>query len=105
MLAAQDALISDAILKKGDVVGYVDDGLGGQTPVVVTKNVSAVGWAGKTVKLELDPSATIPHEAKSGTEVGSLIVGDGAGDGVEVPVALQRNLTEPDFLTKLTRVG
>ncbi|WP_086746706.1 D-alanyl-D-alanine carboxypeptidase [Streptomyces scabiei] len=105
MLAAQDALISDAILKKGDVVGYVDDGLGGQTPVVVTKNVSAVGWAGKTVKLELDPSATIPHEAKSGTEVGSLIVGDGAGDGVEVPVALHRNLTEPDFLTKLTRVG
>ncbi|MDX3613127.1 D-alanyl-D-alanine carboxypeptidase [Streptomyces europaeiscabiei] len=105
MLAAQDALISDAILKKGDVVGYVDDGLGGQTPVVVTKNVSAVGWAGKTVKLELDPRATIPHEAKSGTEVGSLIVGDGAGDGVEVPVALHRNLTEPDFLTKLTRVG
>ncbi|MDX3709933.1 D-alanyl-D-alanine carboxypeptidase [Streptomyces europaeiscabiei] len=105
MLAAQDALISDTILKKGDVVGYVDDGLGGQTPVVVTKNVSAVGWAGKTVKLELDPSATIPHEAKSGTEVGSLIVGDGAGDGVEVPVALQKDLTEPGFLAKLTRVG
>ncbi|MDX3693205.1 D-alanyl-D-alanine carboxypeptidase [Streptomyces europaeiscabiei] len=105
MLASQDALISDTILKKGDVVGYVDDGLGGQTPVVVTKNVSAVGWAGKTVKLELDPSATIPHEAKSGTEVGSLIVGDGAGDGVEVPVALQKDLTEPGFLAKLTRVG
>ncbi|MFM9698917.1 D-alanyl-D-alanine carboxypeptidase [Streptomyces europaeiscabiei] len=105
MLGAQDALISDTILKKGDVVGYVDDGLGGQTPVVVTKNVSAVGWAGKTVKLELDPSATIPHEAKSGTEVGSLIVGDGAGDGVEVPIALQKDLTEPGFLAKLTRVG
>lgn len=105
MIAAQDALTSDTILKKGDVVGYVDDGLGGHTPVVATKNVSAVGWAGKTVKLELDASATVPHAAKSGTEVGTLIVGDGAGEGVEVPVALQKPLTEPDFLTKLTRVS
>ncbi|WP_416070105.1 D-alanyl-D-alanine carboxypeptidase [Streptomyces scabiei] len=105
VIAAQDALTSATILKKGDVVGHVDDGLGGRTPVVVTKNVSAVGWAGKTVKLELDPSASIPHEAKPGTVVGSLIVGNGAGDGVEVPVALQETLTEPGFLTKLTRVS
>ncbi|ULR51324.1 D-alanyl-D-alanine carboxypeptidase family protein [Streptomyces deccanensis] len=105
MVAAQDAVTSDTILKKGDVVGYVDDGLGGRTPVVATKNVAAVGWAGKTVKLELDASATIPNEAKSGTEVGTLIVGDGAGEGVEVPVALQKPLTEPDFLTRLTRVS
>lgn len=105
MIAAQEALTSDTILKKGDVVGYVDDGLGGHTPVVATKNVSAVGWAGKTVKLELDASATVPHAAKSGTEVGTLIVGDGAGEGVKVPVALQKPLTEPDFLTKLTRVS
>ncbi|MFM9590254.1 D-alanyl-D-alanine carboxypeptidase [Streptomyces scabiei] len=105
MIAAQDALTSDTILKKGDVVGHVDDGLGGRTPVVVTKNVSAVGWAGKTVRLELDANATIPHEAKPGTAVGSLIVGNGTGDGVKVPVALQETLTEPGFLTKLTRVS
>ncbi|MEE1764712.1 D-alanyl-D-alanine carboxypeptidase [Streptomyces sp. SP18BB07] len=105
MVAAQDAVTSDTILKKGDVVGYVDDGFGGRTPVVATKNVAAVGWAGKTVKLELDASATIPNEAKSGTEVGTLIVGDGAGEGVEVPVALQKPLAEPDFLTRLTRVS
>ncbi|MFE7764785.1 D-alanyl-D-alanine carboxypeptidase [Streptomyces sp. NPDC057438] len=105
MIAAQEALTSDTILKKGDVVGHVDDGLGGRTPVVVTKNVSAVGWAGKTVKLELDASATVPHEAKPGTVVGSLIVGNGTGEGVEVPVALQETLTEPGFLTKLTRVS
>ncbi|MEH0437380.1 D-alanyl-D-alanine carboxypeptidase [Streptomyces scabiei] len=105
MIAAQDALTSDTILKKGDVVGHVDDGLGGRTPVVVTKNVSAVGWAGKTVRLELDADATIPHEAKPGTVVGSLIVGNGIGDGVKVPVALQETLTEPGFLTKLTRVS
>ncbi|TQE20573.1 D-alanyl-D-alanine carboxypeptidase [Streptomyces ipomoeae] len=105
MLAAQDALTSDTILKKGDVVGYVDDQLGGRTPVVVTKDVSAVGWAGKTVRLELDASDSLPHEAESGTRVGSLIVGDGSGEGVEVPVALQQDLTEPGFGAKVTRVS
>ncbi|TQE27504.1 D-alanyl-D-alanine carboxypeptidase [Streptomyces ipomoeae] len=105
MLAAQDALTSDTILKKGDVVGYVDDQLGGRTPVMVTKDVSAVGWAGKTVRLELDASDSLPHEAESGTRVGSLIVGDGSGEGVEVPVALQQDLTEPGFGAKVTRVS
>ncbi|PIM66828.1 D-alanyl-D-alanine carboxypeptidase [Streptomyces sp. JV178] len=105
MIAAQDALTSDTILKKGDVVGYVDDQLGGQTPVVVTEDVSAVGWAGKTVKLGLEPAKTIPHQAKAGTKVGSLSVGDGTGYGVEVPVALQKDLTEPGFVPKLTRVS
>ncbi|MPY64916.1 D-alanyl-D-alanine carboxypeptidase, partial [Streptomyces spongiae] len=106
MVAAQDALTSEKILKKGDVVGYVDDGLGGHTPVVATKDVSAVGWAGQTVKLALsDDGTTIPNEAKTGTKVGSLTVGDGKGDTVEVPVALQSELTEPGFGSKLVRVG
>ncbi|MFI1409897.1 D-alanyl-D-alanine carboxypeptidase [Streptomyces sp. NPDC020707] len=107
MIAAQEALTSRKILKKGDVVGYVDDGLGGRTPVVATKDVSAVGWAGQTVKLKLDEGGeAIPHEAKAGTEVGSLSVGDGTtGDAVDVPVALQSDLAEPAFGAKLTRVG
>ncbi|MEU6660610.1 D-alanyl-D-alanine carboxypeptidase [Streptomyces sp. NPDC046821] len=106
MLAAQDAVKASSILKQGDVVGYVDDGLGGQTPIVVDKNVSAVGWAGLTVKLELTDGATaIPHQAKAGTKVGVLKVGDGAGGAVEVPVSLQKNLAEPGFGAKLTRVG
>ncbi|MGW8681968.1 D-alanyl-D-alanine carboxypeptidase [Streptomyces sp. NPDC055817] len=108
MLAAQDAVKASTILKKGDVVGYVDDGLGGQTPVVVTKNVSAVGWAGLTVKLELADGAkgaAIPHSAKAGTQVGELKVGDGSGGAVTVPVALQKDLAEPGFGEKLTRVG
>ncbi|WP_443050644.1 D-alanyl-D-alanine carboxypeptidase [Streptomyces sp. NBC_00286] len=106
MVAAQDALTSSKILKKGDVVGYVDDGLGGRTPVVATQDVSAVGWAGKTVELALSDDGTeIPHEAKAGTKVGSLSVGDGTGDAVEVPVALQKDLTEPDYGSKLTRVS
>ncbi|WP_228023345.1 D-alanyl-D-alanine carboxypeptidase [Streptomyces acidicola] len=106
MVAAQDALTSDKILKKGDVVGYVDDGLGGHTPVVATKDVDAVGWAGQTVKLALsDDGKTIPNEATTGTKVGALTVGDGKGDTVEVPVALQSDLAEPGLGSKLTRVG
>ncbi|MFI7318779.1 D-alanyl-D-alanine carboxypeptidase [Streptomyces venezuelae] len=105
--AGQDALKAKTIVKKGEVVGQVDDGLGGTTPVVATKDVSAVGWSGLTVKLELDDmkGKTVPNTAKAGTEVGVLHVGDGKGDAVEVPVALQKDLAEPGFGAKLTRVG
>ncbi|CAM5375014.1 D-alanyl-D-alanine carboxypeptidase [Streptomyces hirsutus] len=32
--------------KKGTVVGYVDDGLGGRTPVAVTEDVRAAAGRG-----------------------------------------------------------
>lgn len=104
LLAAEDALTSAKILKKGDVVGYVDDGLGGHTPVALTKDVTAVGWAGYKVKLSF-AADDVPHTAKAGTKVGSLTVGDGEGGAVKVPVTLQKDLTEPGFADKLTRVG
>ncbi|MFF4802415.1 D-alanyl-D-alanine carboxypeptidase [Streptomyces sp. NPDC001351] len=104
MLAARDALTSTKILKKGDVVGYVDDQLGGHTPIVLTKDVAAVGWAGLKVKLSFD-SDDIPHTAKAGTQVGTLTVGDGTSGAVKVPVALQKDLTEPGFTAKLKRLG
>lgn len=102
--AAQGALDSATILKKGEVVGYVDDGLGGRTPVVTTKDVTAVGWAGLTVKLTF-AADDLPHTAKVGTKVGTLTVGDGSGNAVKVPVALQKELVEPGFTDKLTRLG
>ncbi|WP_124441378.1 D-alanyl-D-alanine carboxypeptidase [Streptomyces sp. NL15-2K] len=102
--AAQGALETATILKKGDVVGYADDGLGGRTPVVVTKDVTAVGWADLTVKLTF-AADDLPHTAKAGTPVGSLTVGDGSGSAVKVPVALQKDLVEPGFTDKLTRLG
>jgi D-alanyl-D-alanine carboxypeptidase len=103
--AAQGALESRTILKKGDVVGYVDDGLGGRTPVVATRDVKAVGWSGLTVKLTF-AADDIPHTAEAGTKVGTLTVGDGGVSGaVKVPVALQEDLVEPGFTDKLTRVG
>ncbi|MFI1073970.1 D-alanyl-D-alanine carboxypeptidase [Streptomyces puniciscabiei] len=103
--AAQGALKPVTILKKGDAVGYVDDGLGGRTPVVATKDVTAAGWAGLQVKLSFT-YGKVPHTAKAGTEVGSLTVGDGSAAGaVKVPVALQKDLTQPGFGAKLTRLG
>lgn len=103
--AAQDTLQSSTILKKGSVVGYVDDGLGGRTPVVATKDVKAVGWGGLTVKLTFDADE-VPHAAKAGTKVGTLTVGDGGTSGaVKVPVALRDDLVEPGLSDKLTRLG
>ncbi|MET7477203.1 D-alanyl-D-alanine carboxypeptidase [Streptomyces sp. NPDC005648] len=104
MLAAQDALRSAKIVKKGTVVGYVDDGLGGHTPVVVTKDVTAIGWNGFKVKLSFDAD-DVPHTAKAGAAVGTLTVGDGTSGAVKVPVALQKDLTEPGFTAKLKRLG
>ncbi|MEU5077791.1 MULTISPECIES: D-alanyl-D-alanine carboxypeptidase [Streptomyces] len=104
LLAAEEALTSAKVLKKGDVVGYVDDRLGGHTPVVVTEDVTAVGWAGLKVRLTF-ASGSVPHTAKAGTRVGTLTVGDGTAAAVKVPVALQKDLAEPGFGAKLTRLG
>jgi D-alanyl-D-alanine carboxypeptidase len=103
--AAQDVLMARTVVKKGDVVGQVDDGLGGTTPVVATRDVTAVGWPGLTVDLRLsDDGKAIPREAAAGTEVGTLTVGSGPGQ-VKVPVELQKDLVEPSFGTRLTRIA
>ncbi|WP_242438879.1 D-alanyl-D-alanine carboxypeptidase family protein [Streptomyces sp. CB00455] len=105
MIATQKALEGAPVVKKGDVVGYVDDGLGGRTPVVATADVQAVGWAALTVDVKLvDGGGKIPQTAKAGTEIGVLTVGDGASQ-VKVPVALQSDLAAPGIGSKLTRVG
>ncbi|MFF8611482.1 hypothetical protein [Streptomyces sp. NPDC015350] len=105
MTATQDLLENAKVVKKGDVVGAVSDGMGGSVPVVATKDVSAVGWAGLTVRIELtDDGRTIPHAATAGTHVGTLTVGEGSSQ-VKVAVALQDDLVEPSFGAKLTRIG
>ncbi|WP_399131925.1 D-alanyl-D-alanine carboxypeptidase [Streptomyces sp. ITFR-16] len=105
MTATLDLLEGAKIVKKGDVVGTVDNGMGGSSQVVATKDVKAVGWAGLTVKLELtDDGKTIPHGAVAGTHVGTLTVGEGASQ-VKVAVALKDDLPEPTTGDKLTRLG
>ncbi|MFD3757089.1 hypothetical protein ACFWS9_08420, partial [Streptomyces sp. NPDC058622] len=106
MTATQKSLNGAPVVKKGDVVGYVDDGLGGSTPVVATADVQAVGWGALTVDIELaqGEGSKIPQTAKAGTEIGVLTVGEGASQ-VKVPVALKSDLAAPGIGSKLTRVG
>lgn len=102
---SQEAVTSATVVKKGDVVGYVDDGFGRSTPVVATKNLKAVGWSGLKVELSVtDSGKEISHTTPAGTEVGVVTVGTGSGK-VSAPVALQGDLTEPAFGDKLTRIG
>ncbi|MGW0774780.1 serine hydrolase [Streptomyces sp. NPDC002835] len=102
---AQEAVSSATVVKKGDVVGHVDDGLGGRTEVVATKDLKAVGWSGLDVKIEIAPNGNaIPHSARAGTVVGQVSVGEGVGK-VSAPVALKQDLSEPGLGAKITRIG
>ncbi|MFC8586684.1 D-alanyl-D-alanine carboxypeptidase family protein, partial [Streptomyces sp. NPDC057217] len=102
---AQKDVTSAAVVRKGQVLGHVDDGLGGKTPVVATKELKAVGWPGLKVELDLtDGGKAVPHSGKAGDVVGQVSIGTGAGR-VSSPVALQTDLVEPGFDKKLTRVG
>ncbi|MEU3917006.1 serine hydrolase [Streptomyces sp. NPDC029004] len=103
--AAQEGVTSATVIKKGEVVGHIEDGLGGRVAVVATKDLKAVGWAGLQVQIAIDDAGNkIPHSAKSGTVVGQVSVGSGTGK-VTAPVALQQDLAEPGFGDKLTRLG
>ncbi|MFD7066029.1 serine hydrolase [Streptomyces sp. NPDC059913] len=102
---AQKAVTSARVVKKGDVVGYVDDGLGGHTPLVATRDLKAKGWPGLKVELSVsNDGKEIPHEAAAGTEVGVVTVGTGPGM-VSAPVALQSELKAPGVSQKLTRIS
>ncbi len=103
--AAQKDVTSAAVVKKGQVLGYIDDGLGGRTEVVATKELKAIGWPGLQVKLDLtDGGKVVPHSGKAGDIIGQVSIGTGAGK-VSSPVALGSDLVEPGFDKKLTRLG
>ncbi|MEU7067757.1 serine hydrolase [Streptomyces sp. NPDC046161] len=102
--AVRTALASTTLIRKGDTVGYVDDGLGGRTPLVATKDLNVIGVPGQQFELTLATgSSPLPHVAKAGTEVGTLTAGDGAG-AKRVPVAVRRPLSEPSLTSRLTRL-
>ncbi|WP_411147002.1 serine hydrolase [Streptomyces sp. x-80] len=103
--AVRNALTSATAVRKGQIVGYIDDGLGTRTPVMAAKDAEAVGVPGQKLELTLaDGGRTPVHEATAGTEVGVLRVGSGPG-ATTVPVALKAALTAPSFTAKLTRLG
>ncbi|MFJ9792521.1 D-alanyl-D-alanine carboxypeptidase [Streptomyces globosus] len=102
--SVRSALASAPLVRKGDVVGYVDDGLGGRTPLVAAKDLNAIAVPGQRFKLSLSPGASpLRREAKAGTEVGTLTAGEGDG-AKSVPVAVRTALEEPSLGTRLTRL-
>lgn len=102
--AVREALTSAGAVKKGQVVGYVDDGLGTRTPVVATKDANILAVPGQKVDLTLAAGEKdVPHEAKAGTEVGVLTIGTGPG-AQKIPVALGQDLSAPSLGAKLTRL-
>ncbi len=101
--AGQAALTGHTLAKQGEVVGYVDDGLGGRAPVVATKDVTVAGWTGVNAGVTLTQiPGGIGHSAKAGTPVGTITVGQGASR-TEIPVALQHDLAPPSIMSRLTR--
>ncbi|MFF9667548.1 D-alanyl-D-alanine carboxypeptidase, partial [Streptomyces althioticus] len=100
--AAQNGLTGQTVVKKGDVVGTVDDGLGGKVPVVATKDLVVAGFPGVTGTITLDPTP-LHHNEKAGKEIGSLRVGSGDSKS-EVPVALQSDLSPPSIQSRLLRL-
>jgi D-alanyl-D-alanine carboxypeptidase len=99
--AAQKAVESATVIKKGDVVGYVDDGLGGRTPVVPTEDLEGIGWRGLQGEIRVEGDS-IPRSAPAGTVVGEVSIGTGTGKAT-APLVLQSTLEEPDLTAKLTR--
>jgi D-alanyl-D-alanine carboxypeptidase len=103
--AIQAGLTQVTIVKKGEVVGYADDGLGGHTPVVAAKDLVAIGWTGMRTGVNLSPGPSgVPHSAASGAQVGTVSFGTGPAR-TSVPAVLQGDLREPSFGKKLTRLG
>ncbi|MDH6134048.1 D-alanyl-D-alanine carboxypeptidase (penicillin-binding protein 5/6) [Kitasatospora sp. MAA4] len=102
--AGQNALTAQVIAKQGDVVGYVDDGLGGRAPVVAGQDVTVSGWTGTTATLSLDQGAVrLGHSAKAGTQVGTITAGEGTAQ-TRIPVLLQHDLAPPSIMSRLTRL-
>ncbi|WP_354641972.1 D-alanyl-D-alanine carboxypeptidase [Kitasatospora camelliae] len=100
--AAQNGLTGQTLAKKGEVVGRVEDGLGGTVPVVASNDLTVAGWSGITAQVTLD-TTKLKHSAKAGTQVGTVSAGEGDGR-VEVPVTLQSDLAPPSILSRLIRL-
>ncbi|MGK4579138.1 D-alanyl-D-alanine carboxypeptidase family protein [Kitasatospora sp. HPMI-4] len=102
--AVRNALASATVIRKGQVVGYIDDGLGGRTPVAAAEDLNAVGTPGQQLDITLgNQGAPLSHGARAGTTVGTVKAGS-RPDAPSVPIALVKDLPAPSFLARLTRV-
>jgi len=105
LVSAEGVLQSHILVHQGEVVGYVDDGEGGRTPVVASKDVNVIGWSGTSVPVSLEATGgVLPRTGRAGDGVGELVVGTGVS-AQRIPINLQSDLAEPSYGTRLTRLG
>ncbi|MFI9081504.1 D-alanyl-D-alanine carboxypeptidase family protein [Streptomyces sioyaensis] len=105
MTSVQNSLVSTAVVKKGDIIGHVDNKLGGKIPLVAAADLTVAGWPGMTCRLTLTASGKgVPHQMPAGTEVGTLSAGSGRARST-VPVVLQSEMSEPSVGSKLMHLG
>lgn len=103
--STREGMVGATVVKKGQAVGYLDNGLGGRVPVVATRDLKAIGWGGLEIKLDLSMrKGELPRSGNAGDVIGELSVLSGPAKET-VPVALRENLAEPGFGDKLTRLG
>lgn len=101
--AVRGALTLATVVRRGQVVGHADDGLGGRTRLVATRDLEVVGVPGLSLELTVDGGGrNIRHGAKAGTVVGELTAGGAAAE--RVPVALAKDLAAPSLASRLTRL-
>ncbi|WCN03343.1 D-alanyl-D-alanine carboxypeptidase [Streptomyces sp. M92] len=103
--SVRDALASTTVVRKGDVVGHVDDGFGRRTPVVAARDLTMVSLPGLAPEFTFDDGGeNLAHSAAAGTLVGELVTAVGDAEHT-VPAVLESDLTEPSFGERLTRIG
>ncbi|MFI9163190.1 D-alanyl-D-alanine carboxypeptidase family protein [Kitasatospora aureofaciens] len=99
------ALTCTTVVHRGDVVGYLDDGLGGRAPVVAGADLTEIGWPGQSTQLTLSAPVTgLPHRAKAGTTVSTIALRTGQAAGTEVPVVLQHDMTTPGLSQRIAHL-
>ncbi|WP_433464245.1 hypothetical protein [Spirillospora sp. CA-128828] len=97
LVAAERALVAAPLARKGDVVGWVEDGLDGRTALRATAPVTVIGWPGLTVPVRFDGDPSADDEL--GDTPGVVDAGS-----AKVPVKLEAPKQEPSIVKRLTRL-
>ncbi|MEO3822326.1 D-alanyl-D-alanine carboxypeptidase [Actinomadura sp. B10D3] len=98
LVAAERALVAQPLARRGDVVGRIDDGLGGSTALRATAPLTVVGWPGLTVPVGYDGDP--PADAEPGDGAGAMDAGP-----ARVPLEAGEPRNGPSLVKRLSRLA
>jgi D-alanyl-D-alanine carboxypeptidase len=96
IIAAENSLTRVTLAPRGTVLARMDDGYGHRIPLAAAVPVTATGWPGLTMRLQV--SGTVPRHAPSGATFAWVTTG-----GDRTPLKLTRPLHAPGVFDKLAR--